>query len=355
MEKNLPPIGGVQLDGPFMLGPMAGITDAPMRRIARRLGASLCYTEMISSKGLWYNDEKTWRLLYMYEDEGPTAVQIFGHEPEIMASACEKIEDLSNAFVDINMGCPVPKVFKNCDGSAMMKDPDNAGRVVEACVKATSKPVTVKIRLGIDDRHINCVEMAKVLEQAGASAVALHARTREQFYTGEADWSMIREVKEHVSIPVIGNGDVRSPEDALRMMNETGCDYVMVARAALGDPWIFERMNAAWRGDKVPELPTFEEKQDMMLTELRDMAELKGEYAAVREMRKIVGWYIKGMPGSAAVRGAVNKIDTVDEMEQLIRAGLEKDSIRRSILDHSGTSGKDNRADRFIDRRENAR
>ncbi|MBR3147598.1 MAG: tRNA dihydrouridine synthase DusB [Eubacterium sp.] len=320
MNKALPPVGGVQLDGPFILGPMAGITDAPMRRIARRLGASLCYTEMISCKGLWYNDEKTWRLLYMYEDEGPTAVQLFGHEPEIMAAACEKIEKLDNAVVDINMGCPVPKVFKNGDGSALSRDPDLAGRVVEACVNATSKPVTVKIRLGIDDGHINCVDMAKTLEQAGAAAVALHARTREQFYTGEADWSWIRRVKEAIKIPVIGNGDVSSADDALRMMRETGCDYVMTARAALGDPWIFREMNAAWKGEALPDRPSDEERGEMILAQLEDMCEVKGEYAAVREMRKIAGWYIKGRPGSAAVRGMINQIDTREDMEKLIRS-----------------------------------
>lgn len=324
MMSALPRIGGVQLDGPFLLGPMAGITDAPMRRIARRLGASLCYTEMISSKGLWYNDEKTWRLLYMYPDsdkgggESPAAVQIFGHEPEVMAEACRKIEDLNNVIVDINMGCPVPKVFKSGDGSALSMDPDLAGRVMEACVHATSKPVTAKIRLGIDEAHINCVEMAKTLEQAGAAAVALHARTRNQFYTGEADWNWIRKVKEAVSIPVIGNGDVRTADDALRMMKETGCDYVMVARAALGDPWIFRELNAAWKGEPAPDKPSLEDKKDMMLTQLADMCELKGEYAGVREMRKIVGWYIKGMPGSAAVRGAVNQIDSREEMENMI-------------------------------------
>ncbi len=310
------------MDSPFVFGPMAGITDAPMRRIARRLGASLCYTEMISCKGLWYDDRKTWQLLYMYEDgsEGPVAVQLFGHEPEVMAAACEKIRGLRNVMVDVNMGCPVPKVFKNGDGSALMLDPDLAGRVIEACVKSAGKPVTAKIRLGVNEDRINCVEMAKTLEQAGASAVALHARTREQFYSGEADWEKIAEVKDAVKIPVIGNGDVRSAEDALRMMEETGCDYVMAARAALGYPWLFSELLAAWKGEPAPAEPDLEARKALMLEQLADMCGLKGEYAAVREMRKVIGWYIKGMPGSAAVRGMVNRIDSRAEMESVIRS-----------------------------------
>lgn len=293
---------------------MAGITDAPMRRICREQGASLCYTEMVSSKGLYYGDKKTGKLLFMYEDEQPCAVQIFGHEPDIMAFAAEKLEELPNPILDINMGCPVPKVFKNGDGSALSKDPELAEKVVAACVKATSKPVTAKIRLGIDEDSINVVEMAKAIEAGGASAVTVHARTREAFYSGEASWSWIKKVKENVSIPVIGNGDVRSADDAKRLMAETGCDLVMVARAALGNPWIFREL----REGISP--VSLDERKEMMLRQFSEMCALKGEYAAVREMRKIVGWYIKGFPGSAKLRAVINRIDDPDELRESIKA-----------------------------------
>lgn len=313
-------IGSFKPGIPFVLAPLAGISDAPMRRICSDFGAALTYTEMISGKGLMYGDKNTGKLLHTYEDEGPVAVQIFGSDPDVISFAADKLAGERFAVFDINMGCPVPKVVKNGEGSALLKNPELAGRIVEAAVAAAGKPVTAKIRIGWNETSINAVEMAKVLEQAGASAVAVHGRTREQFYQGQADWSVIRSVKEAVRIPVIGNGDVFTADDALKMMDETGCDMVMIARGALGNPWIFRELKAAWEGRELPPPATKEEKADVLLKHFRDLLELKGEYAAVREMRKFIGWYIKGLPGAAGFRREVNQIVKAEELEERIRS-----------------------------------
>jgi tRNA-dihydrouridine synthase B len=313
-------IGDVKLENPFVLGPMAGFTDAPMRRICREMGASLTYTEMVSAKALHYGDEKSRRLLFTYPEETHTAYQIFGHEPDIMAEAAEKLEELPGEIIDINMGCPVPKVFRNGDGSALSRDPELAEKVIRAVVSHSSKPVTAKIRLGIDDEHINCVEMAQALESGGASAVAVHGRTRVQYYEGRADWEKIADVRKALSIPVIANGDVTDAEQAADIMEQTGCGIVMVARAALGDPWIFRDLDDAWNGrERMPE-PDLDDRKRMMIRQLDDMIELKGEYSAVREMRKVAGFYLKGMTGGARMRGVINRIDEADVLKEFIMA-----------------------------------
>ena len=312
-------IGDINLESPFLLAPLAGITDAPMRRICSMQGAAMVYSEMISAKGLWYRDKNTERLLYMYEDEGPVALQLFGSEPEIMSFAAAKLEERKNVILDVNMGCPVPKVVKNGEGSALLKNPELAGRIIEAMVKETGKPVTAKIRMGWDESSVNAVEVAKILEQAGASAVAVHGRTREQYYTGKADWDIIREVKQAVKIPVIGNGDIFSGRDALDMIEQTGCDFVMIARGALGNPWIFAEAKALWEGKEPPKAPDAREKREMLEKHFCALLELKGEYAAVREMRKHTGWYLKGMPGAAAMRREINQITDAQELRDKLR------------------------------------
>lgn len=312
-------IGDITLESPFLLAPLAGITDAPMRRICSMQGAALVYSEMISAKGLWYKDKNTERLLYMYEDEGPVALQLFGSEPEIMSFAATKLEERKNVILDVNMGCPVPKVVKNGEGSALLKNPELAGRIIEAMIKETGKPVTAKIRMGWDEHSVNAVEVAKILEQAGASAVAVHGRTRVQYYTGKADWDIIREVKQAVNIPVIGNGDIFSGRDALDMMEQTGCDLVMIARGALGNPWIFAEAKALWEDKEPPKAPDANEKREMLEKHFCDLLELKGEYAAVREMRKHTGWYLKGMPGAAAMRREINQITDAKELKDKLR------------------------------------
>lgn len=313
-------IKNLEFRNPFVLAPLAGITDKSMRSLCAEQGASLVYTEMVSGKGLWYGDRKTGTLLSIGEHEGPVAFQLFGSEPEIMAFAAKELRDRDNVLIDLNVGCPVPKIVKNGEGSALLKKPNVLFDVVSAMVKEAGKPVTAKIRMGFARGENLAVETAKALEAAGAAAVTVHGRTREQYYEGKADWQVIADVKKAVKIPVIGNGDVNTGRDAVDMLDQTGCDGVMIARGALGNPWIFRDAIALWKGDTMPPEPTKEERVNMLLRHLDLVADDKGDRIAVREMRKHVGWYVKGMHGASAIKREINQIDDIEKMRQAIRS-----------------------------------
>jgi tRNA-dihydrouridine synthase B len=318
-EENIMNIAGIQLENSVSLGPMAGVTDLTFRLLCKEQECGLVYTEMVSAKGICYGDKNTEALLEIREEEKPVALQIFGSEPEFMARAAELLNHHGHTFLDINMGCPTPKIVKNGDGSALMKNPELAGRIVKAVTQATDKPVTVKIRKGWDDQHVNAEEMAKVLEENGAKAIAVHGRTREQFYSGKADWGIIKKVKETVRIPVIGNGDVFAIEDAVRMKEETNCDGIMVARGAQGNPWIFKRIAHYLKTGKILPEPLPEEKIQMAIRHMYKIIEMKGEYIGIREMRKHLSWYLKGIRNGAQIRGQLNTVGNQKDMEALLR------------------------------------
>lgn len=316
-------IGTVTLQNNVFLAPMAGVTDLPFRLLCKQQGCGLVYTEMVSAKGLYYNDKRTERLLTVHEEEKPVAVQIFGSEPEIMAQIAQDAVKTGGSIIDINMGCPTPKIVKNGEGSALMKKPELVAEIVKAVSQAVDVPVTVKMRKGWDENSVNAVEIAKIAEENGAKAVTVHGRTREEFYSGKADWEIIKNVKKSLSISVIGNGDITSPEDAKRMLEYTGCDGIMVGRAAQGNPWIFSRiLRYLETGELVPE-PTVEEKISKALEHVRMLVEYKGEYVGIREARKHVAWYIKGMKNAAKIKNRINQIDTLAQLEQILHTMLE--------------------------------
>lgn len=315
-------IGNIKLENPYILAPMAGVTDLPFRLLCKEQEAGLLCMEMISAKALQYKNKNTKALLVIHPEEYPVSLQLFGSDPDIVSEMAKGIEELPFQILDINMGCPVPKVVKNGEGSALMKNPKLVYQIVSKTVKAIRKPVTVKIRKGFDDMHVNAAEIAKIVEEAGGAAVAVHGRTREQYYSGKADWEVIRQVKEAVSIPVIGNGDVVSGETALAMMKQTGCDGVMIGRAAQGNPWIFRELAEYGKTGGHPERPAKEMRKNAMLRHARLQIEFKGEYLGIREMRKHVAWYTKGMEGSAKLREAINRVESYDELEELLNERL---------------------------------
>lgn len=311
-------IGGVTLPNNIILAPMAGVSDLPFRLLCHEQGAGLVCMEMVSAKAIYYNNKNTDMLMEIHPDEGLASLQLFGSDPEIISEMAKRIEHRPHAFIDINMGCPVPKVVNNGEGSALMKNPKLVEEILTALVKASSKPVTVKIRKGFDEDHVNAVEIAKIAESCGVSAVAVHGRTREQYYSGHADWEIIARVKEAVSIPVLGNGDVDSALKAEEMFRVTGCDGILIGRAAQGNPWIFREVTEYLKTGVILPPPTNEEKKEIILRHAALQLEYKGEYTGVREMRKHLSWYTVGMPNSAKFRQTINTMETMDQLVESV-------------------------------------
>ena len=312
-------IGEVQIPGKLVLGPMAGVTDLPFRLLCKEQGAGLLCMEMISAKALRYKNKNTKALLAIDPREYPVSLQLFGEDPDIISEQAKRIEELPFQILDINMGCPVPKVVRNGEGSALMKDPKRIYDIVYKTARAIKKPVTIKIRKGFDEEHVNAVEMAHIAQESGAAAVAVHGRTRSQFYSGKADWDIIRQVKEAVSIPVIGNGDILTAADVIAMQKQTGCDGFMIARGAEGNPWIFAQILHYFKtGEELPK-PTFEEVTQMLLRHARMQLEFKGEYTGIREIRKHAAWYTAGYRNSSKLRGRINEVETYEQLEALFQ------------------------------------
>lgn len=323
-------IGNVTLKNNLILAPMAGVTDLPFRLLCKEQGAGLLCMEMVSAKAILYKNKNTEELLTIDPRENPVSLQLFGSDPDIISEIAKQMEDRPFDILDINMGCPVPKVVNNGDGSALMKNPKLAGEIIEKTVRAIKKPVTVKIRKGFDDDHVNAVEMAHIAEESGAAAVAVHGRTREQFYSGKADWDIIRQVKERVSIPVIGNGDLLTAEDVIAMEKQTGCDGFMIARGAEGNPWIFRQILHYFEtGEQLPK-PDFSEMTEMLLRHAKMQLEFKGEYTGIREIRKHAAWYTAGYRNSSKLRGRINEVENYEQLEALFRE-VQSYNVERQV------------------------
>lgn len=320
-------IGNVEIKDNLVLGPMAGVTDLPFRILCKEQGADLLYTEMISAKGIFYNNKNTEQLWEIDEREHPIALQLFGSDPKLMADMAARIEGRNFDILDINMGCPVPKVVNNGEGSALMKTPELAGKIIKAVSSAINKPLTVKFRKGFNDSDINAVEFAKIAEDNGAAAIAVHGRTREQYYGGKADWDIIRQVKEAVTIPVIASGDIFNALDAVRCEKETGCDALMMARGARGNPWLFKQIKHYRKTGELLPKPSVDEVLDMILRHGKMQVEFKGDLMGMREMRKHVAWYTSGYHGSATIRRKVNEVETYSDLERLCEDARKQFSL----------------------------